>query len=331
MAEVVDAQFMALAASVAAPVNTFPNPRVGCVLVRDGEVVGVGAHHGVGTAHAEVNAIAAAGERARGATAYVTLEPCNHTGHTGPCSQALIAAGVARVVIGARDPNPIASGGIDTLRAAGIEVIEGVGTAAAEAVNEHWLHAMRTGRPFVTLKLATSLDGRVAAAAGVETAISGPESKREVHRLRSAVDAVLVGTATAVTDDPGLDVRLVRSERQPLRCVMGLRELPAHLQLLHGELPALLLRTHTPAAALAQLHARQIRHVLVEGGPTVARAFVEAGLVDECIWITAPRVLGAGPLAMGTQPFDSAVGWQRTDTRLVGDDLWSILRPLPLP
>lgn len=322
-----DVGFVERAAALAAPWLTFPNPRVGCVIVdASGDVVGEGAHQEVGGPHAEVHALAQAGARARGATAYVTLEPCAHTGRTGPCAAALVEAGIARVVIAVLDPNPTAAGGATLLRAAGVQV-DLVPCVAAESVNEHWLHTMRSGRPFVTLKLATGLDGRVAAAPGVETRISNEASRRRVHELRATVDAVLVGTNTAVVDDPELTVRHAAVQRQPQRFVMGRRALPPTLRLLHGETPAIALRTHDPVEALAELHARDIRHVLLEGGPTLARAFVEASLVDECIWITAPVVHGAGPHALGETPLASTILWRRAGVVDVDGDLWSWLRP----
>ena len=325
--QVNDTAFLERAAALAAPWMTFPNPRVGCVIVdADGLVVGEGAHHAAGEPHAEANALRMAGALARGATAYVTLEPHNHVGRTPPCSLALIEAGIARVVIAVAEPNPVAAGGADTMRAAGVAV-DFVECPEAEAVNEHWLHAMRNARPFVTLKLATTLDGRVAAADGVETSISNAASRRRVHELRSRVDAVLVGAGTAVVDDPQLTVREAECQRQPKRFVMGERDLPGHLWMFTTGEAAEQLRTRDPRAALAALHERQIRHLLIEGGPTVARAFLEAGLVDECIWVTAPKVFGAGPSAVGSPALDAVSAWLRRDTADVEGDLWSYLRP----
>lgn len=321
-----DVAYMQRAADLAAEWLTFPNPRVGCVIVRDGVIVGEGAHQRDGDAHAEINALALAGEQAAGATAYVTLEPCKHVGRTGSCAQALIAAGVARVVIAVPDPTGNAGGGADVLRAAGIDVEFHVSNAA-RSVNEHWLHAMERGRPFVTLKLATSVDGRVAAAQGIETRISNAASTQRVHALRARVDGILVGTNTAVVDDPALTVRHGHVERQPQRFVMGLRDLPAHLQLMTGDAPAVQLRTHDPHMVMTELAERRIRHLLVEGGPRIARAFVEAGLVDELVWITAPVVFGDGPLALGAEPLASLRRWSRVMTADLEGDLWSVLRP----
>lgn len=322
-----DAQFLARAAALAEPWMTFPNPRVGCVIVTaDHQVVGEGAHQSAGTPHAEVHALDAAGELARGGTAYVTLEPCAHTGRTGPCAQALIAAGIARVVIAVADPNPVAAGGADVLRRAGV-VVDFVSSEPARRVNEHWLFAMMSGRPFVTLKMAASLDGRVAAAHGVETSISNAQSRRRVHELRGRVDAILVGSNTAVVDDPALTAREVQVQRQPQRFILGQRILPPDLQLLQGPQPAIQLPTHDVEVALRELAGREVRHLLVEGGPTVARAFLDAGLVDECIWITAPIVLGDGPHALGDEPFPQVLTWHPLDVADVDGDLWTTLRP----
>lgn len=319
------------AAALAAPWMTFPNPRVGCVIVNDaGEIVGEGAHQRAGEPHAEVNALKQAGAAAIGSTAYVTLEPCAHTGRTGPCAQALIDAGVSHVIIGCADPNPVATGGAELLRAAGVAV-EFRESPAAVAVNEHWLHAMRAGRPFVTLKLATSLDGRVAAADGVETSISNAASRVAVHALRARVDGVLVGTNTALVDDPQLNVREVPCETQPARFVMGRRALPSHLALFKGADPAVQIASHDPVEVLGQLHERGIRHVLLEGGPTLARVFVDAGLVDELVWITAPMTLGNGPLALGETALSHVARWARVRTENVDGDLWSVLRPVASP
>jgi diaminohydroxyphosphoribosylaminopyrimidine deaminase/5-amino-6-(5-phosphoribosylamino)uracil reductase len=282
-----------------------PNPRVGCVLLGpDGTTVGEGLHRGAGTPHAEVDALASAGDRSRGATAVVTLEPCDHTGRTGPCSQALIAAGVARVVFAQADPNPAARGGADTLRGAGVDVEGGLLADAARELNRAWTFAQLTGRPYVTWKLATTLDGRSAAADGSSRWVSSRPARRDAQRLRAACDAILVGTGTVMVDDPRLTVRdeddvdLPR-ERQPLRVVMGLREVPADRRVLDDAADTLLLLTRDPHGALAQLHERERRHLLLEGGPTVAAAFVQTGLVDEVVAYVAPMLLGAGLEAVG--------------------------------
>jgi len=282
-----------------------PNPRVGCVLLGpDGEVLGEGWHRGAGTPHAEVAALTDAADRGastRGGTAVVTLEPCNHTGRTGPCSEALLAAGVARVVVSVSDPNPVAAGGAARLRAAGVEVESGLLADEGRALLGAWLPSVERGRPFVTLKLATSLDGRVAAADGSSRWITSEVSRHHAHDLRAEVDAIVVGTGTALVDDPSLTARNAAGElhgQQPLRVVVGHRDLPsgARLQGPGGEL--IHVRTHDPAQVLAQLTEREVRHVLVEGGPTLAAAFLAAGLVDEVHAYVAPVLLGSGRPAM---------------------------------
>lgn len=275
------------------------NPRVGCVvLASDGAVVGQGWHHGAGTPHAEVAAIAAAGGRAEGATALVSLEPCAHTGRTGPCTQALLAAGVARVVYGCPDPTPVAGGGATVLRAAGVPaqvVPDSQLRAAAEALLRPWSRAHRFGRPLVTWKWAASLDGRTAAADGSSRWVTGPTARRDVHRLRAAHDIVLVGTGTALADDPALTVRdASTSGHPPGRAVMGLRDLPPSARLLAGPVPAMQLRTREPREALDRLWQTGARRVLLEGGATLAAAFMSAGLVDDIVVYLAPKLLGSG-------------------------------------
>ena len=299
------------------------NPRVGCVIIgAEGQTLGEGYHRGAGTPHAEVRAIEAAGGAASGATAVVTLEPCRHVGRTGPCTQALLAAGVSRVVFAQSDPTDEAGGGAGELMARGVEVIGGVLADEASAMNRAWSHVQRTGQPFVTLKMAATLDGRVADSTGGPTAITGPESARYVHALRSEVDAVLVGSGTAVIDDPRLTARDERgraADRQPLRAVMGARELPQALRVLDGEAPFAHLRTRVPAEGLGMLADLGVQHVLLEGGPTIAAAFLEAGLVDEVVWLLAPRLFGAGPVSMGPLNRPIAVDVRALDR--IGNDV----------
>ena len=315
------------------------NPRVGCVLLgADGATLGEGWHSGAGTAHAEVAALADARERGadvRGATAVVTLEPCDHTGRTGPCSVALLAAGVARVVVSVPDPTPLAAGGADRLRAAGVPVVAGVLADEGVAALGDWWPAARRGRPFVTLKLATSLDGRVAAADGTSRWITSDVARGHAHALRAQVGAVVVGTGTALVDDPSLTARTGDGslvEQQPLRVVVGRRDVPvgARLRGPGGELVQV--ATHDPAQVLAVLHARGVRHVLVEGGPTLAAAFVAAGLVDEVHAYVAPVLLGAGPAAVGDLGVASIAGAVRlvpTEVVPLGPDVLVVatLRP----
>lgn len=283
-----------------------PNPRVGCVLLgRDDRMLGEGWHQGAGTPHAEAAALAAAraaGADVAGATAVVTLEPCRHTGRTGPCADLLVAAGVRRVVVGTGDPNPVAAGGADALRAAGVDVVVGVRGEAAEGLLRVWARAVRAGRPFVTLKLASSLDGRVAAADGTSRWITSAEARAHAHRLRAEVDAIAVGTGTVLADDPALTARTAHGDlapHQPLRVVVGLRDLPAGGRLAGPGGEVVHVRSHEPADVVAALAARDARHLLVEGGPTLATAFLRAGLVDDVVAYVAPVLLGAGAAAVG--------------------------------
>ena len=292
----------ALALAVTPGVPLGPNPRVGCVLLApDGTTVAEGFHRGAGGPHAEVEALREAGDAARGTTAVVTLEPCNHTGRTGPCSEALLAAGVGRVVVSVTDPNPVAAGGAERLRGAGVDVETGLLADEGRTLLGAWLPSVERGRPFVTLKLATSLDGRVAAADGSSRWITSEVSRHHAHDLRAEVDAIVVGTGTALVDDPSLTARNAAGElhgQQPLRVVVGHRDLAPDARL-HGPGGELVhVRTHDPAQVLAQLAAREVRHVLVEGGPTLAAAFLAAGLVDEVHAYVAPVLLGSGRPAM---------------------------------
>jgi len=280
-----------------------PNPRVGAVIVdAGGLVVGEGFHEGAGTPHAEVVALRQAGAAARAGTAVVTLEPCAHTGLTGPCSQALIEAGVARVVFAQSDPNPLAGGGAALLSAAGVAITAGVLADESAFLNDAWTFSFVHGRPKVTWKFAATLDGRSAAADGSSRWITGPLARADVHRLRAQCGAILVGTGTVIADDPALTVRRPdgsTTSRQPLRVVMGLRPIPETARVLDLEAPTLALATHDPAQALKSLAEQEIHHVWLEGGPTVAAAFLEAGLVDEIVAYLAPMILGAGAAAVG--------------------------------
>jgi diaminohydroxyphosphoribosylaminopyrimidine deaminase/5-amino-6-(5-phosphoribosylamino)uracil reductase len=305
-----------------------PNPRVGCVLVAaDGTVAGEGYHHGAGTPHAEVLALADAGERAAGTTAYVTLEPCAHHGRTGPCAGALVDAGVARVVFAQSDPNPDAAGGAEQLHAAGVDVIGGLLADEAAELNGRWARTVALGRPLVTWKFAATLDGRSAAADGSSRWITGPEARADVHRLRSTRDAVLVGTGTLLADDPRLTVREASgtdTPDQPLRVVMGLRDVPASAAVHHGRGDVLHLRTRDPKEALEQLWDKGIRDVWLEGGPTLAAAFLGAGLVDDVYAYVAPALLGAGPQAvsdLGIGTVGDTLRLHTADVTLVGDDV----------
>jgi diaminohydroxyphosphoribosylaminopyrimidine deaminase / 5-amino-6-(5-phosphoribosylamino)uracil reductase len=289
-----------LAATPGVPLG--PNPRVGCVLLdADGRTVAEGYHRGAGTGHAEADALAPAGSAARGTTAVVTLEPCNHTGRTGPCAQALVEAGVRRVVFAQPDPNPVAAGGGDTLRAADVEVEGGLLEDRARQLNRVWTFAVDHRRPFVTWKFAASLDGRSAAADGTSRWVSSTAARHDTHRLRALCDTMLVGTNTVAVDDPRLTVRDVDDRpltRQPLRAVMGERDLDPGRRVFDTELTpgaeTVHLRTRDPHVALAELYSRGRQHVFLEGGPTLAAAFVRAGLVDEIVAYVAPVLLGSG-------------------------------------
>lgn len=313
-----------LALSEGAPIHG-PNPRVGCVILSgDGHIVGEGFHRGPGTAHAEVDALAEAGKLAKGGTAVVTLEPCNHTGRTGPCTKALIKAGIREVVFAQTDPNPDAAGGAAFLRAAGVEVEGGLYEAQAAAINSTWSHAVRSGRPFVTLKLATTLDGRIAAADGTSRWISSPQAREQVHELRSRVDAVVVGTGTVLRDDPDLTDRRGGVTHQPVRVVIGQRAIPADAKLLQPGGNTIIIPTHDISKALGQLYDSGVRQVLVEGGATIAAAFVRAGLVDVLLWYVSPMLLGAGRSAiddLGIESIDGALRWEVRSVIQVGDDV----------
>lgn len=305
-----------------------PNPRVGCVLLADdGSVVAEGYHRGAGTPHAEADALDRAGEAARGTTAIVTLEPCNHTGRTAPCAHRLVQAGVRRVVFAQPDPNPVAAGGAETLRAAGIEVVSGVLAEESRALNRAWSRAVELQRPFVTWKFATTLDGRSAAADGTSRWVSSAAARRDTHLLRARCDTMLVGANTVAVDDPLLTVRDDAGDplpRQPLRAVMGLRDLPESRRVFNTDAETVVLRTHDPRAALAELWGRERRHVFLEGGPTLAAAFLSAGLVDEIVVYVAPMLLGAGRNAVadhGITTIGAALRPRVTDI--------TVLEPLP--
>jgi diaminohydroxyphosphoribosylaminopyrimidine deaminase / 5-amino-6-(5-phosphoribosylamino)uracil reductase len=307
-------------------VPTGPNPRVGCVLLdADGRTVAEGFHRGAGSPHAEVDALTRAGSSARGTTAVVTLEPCDHTGRTGPCSKALVEAGVARVIYAQSDPNPVASGGAETLRAAGVEVAQGLLADQARKVNPVWTFAVEHGRPFVTWKFAATLDGRSAAADGTSRWVSSAAARRDTHRLRGLADVILAGTGTVLDDDPELTVRDAEGRplpQQPLRAVMGLREVPAGRRVLNDAAETVVLPTRDPAEALATLFARDRQHVFLEGGPTLGAAFLEAGVVDEVVAYVAPMLLGAGTSAvadLGIETITDAVRFDVVDISVIGE------------
>jgi diaminohydroxyphosphoribosylaminopyrimidine deaminase/5-amino-6-(5-phosphoribosylamino)uracil reductase len=313
-----------------------PNPRVGCVLLDPaGDVIATGHHRGAGTPHAEADALDHAGAAAEGATAVVTLEPCHHDGRTGPCTAALIAAGVARIVYAVDDPNPLAAGGAATLRTAGLDVEGGVLAEEAYALNERWLIAIARGRPYVTWKYAASLDGRSAAADGTSAWITSPESRRDANRRRAEADAVVVGSGTVLADDPRLTVRDDAGEPapyecQPMRVVVGSREIPDAARIWDDTAPTIQIRTHDVDAALVALHDLEVRHAWLEGGPRLAGAFVAAGAVDEVVGYVAPALLGAGSAAVEQAGIDTIADIRRftlRDVTRIGPDVCIIARP----
>ncbi|ANJ27737.1 bifunctional diaminohydroxyphosphoribosylaminopyrimidine deaminase/5-amino-6-(5-phosphoribosylamino)uracil reductase RibD [Agromyces aureus] len=318
------------------------NPQVGCVLLTaDGDVVAEGWHRGAGTAHAEVDALnrlAATGSSAEGATAIVTLEPCNHTGRTGPCAEALIAAGVSRVVYAVADPGEHSSGGAERLRSAGVDVERAGGglVEAAEAFLGDWLLTARTHRPRVIVKWASSLDGRAAAADGTSQWITGPEARADVHVRRAAADAIAVGTGTVIADDPSLTARGVDGElldAQPIPVVFGRRPVPTGAALeRHPHADALVrLDGADLADDLHELARRGIRSLFVEGGPTLASAFIAAGLADEVLVYLAPALLGGGRLALGDLGVTTIGEARRYDFAAIerlGDDVLLVAHPI---
>ena len=313
------------------------NPRVGCVILSPGgDVLAEGWHRGAGTAHAEVDALSklAPGD-ARGATAIVTLEPCNHTGRTGPCAVALIEADVARVVYAVADPDPRAAGGAATLRAAGVDVEGGLLGAEGEAFLGDWLFAARHRRPRVIVKWASSLDGRAAAADGTSRWITGADARADVHARRAASDAIAVGTGTVFADDPALTARTPGGElfdAQPVPVVFGRREVPADAAVTRHPHAPVLLQGADLAADLADLRERGIRTLFVEGGPTLASAFVAAGLADELLVYLAPALIGGPRLALGdlgVATIADAHRYEFADIRRLGDDLLVVAHPRP--
>lgn len=332
----VEAMRRALALAARGPA-TGVNPRVGCVLLSPaGDVIAEGWHRGAGTAHAEVDALTKlAPGAARGATAIVTLEPCNHVGRTGPCAVALIEAGVARVVYATADPGDHSAGGAARLRDAGVEVEGGVLAGDAEAFLADWLFTARTGRPHVTVKWASSLDGRIAAADGSSRWITGPAARTDVHRRRAAADAIAVGTGTLLADDPALTARDAAGdllERQSVPVVFGHRAVPDDAAVRHHPHEAVRLAGDDLAADLHDLAGRGIRSLFVEGGPTLATAFLAAGLVDELLVYLAPAALGGPRLAIGDLGVGTIAAAHRFDFTAVerlGDDVLLVARPRP--
>jgi diaminohydroxyphosphoribosylaminopyrimidine deaminase / 5-amino-6-(5-phosphoribosylamino)uracil reductase len=315
---------------------TSPNPSVGAVILdAAGQPVGEGHTAPAGGPHAEVVALARAGERARGGTAVVTLEPCDHTGRTGPCTKALLAAGIGRVVVAVRDPHAVAAGGADTLRAAGVAVEVGVRAAEAGHLLRYWLTAVRRSRPYVIWKYAASLDGRSAAADRTSRWITSPEARADVHALRGTVDAIMAGVGTVLADDPALTVRVPGLERRPLRVVVdSAGRTPTTAKVHDGAAPIWVATAAEVGAGpdgrvdlgklLTTLYDRGVRAALLEGGPTLAGTFLAAGLVDEVVGYVAPKLLGAGPAALGpagVHTIAGALDLTLTDVTRIGPDL----------
>lgn len=342
--------------------TTAPNPRVGCVIARDGEIIGRGWHRRAGEAHAEINALASVGDKARGATVYVTLEPCNHRGRTGPCAEALVQAGIAELVYGMRDPHTVAVGGLETLELAGVRVRGPCLEPACRALNPGFIKRCETGLPRVRLKMAMSLDGRTAMASGESFWITGADARADVQRLRAESDAVVTGIDTVLVDDPQLNVRAGQSgllpadvdSRQPLRVVIDSQgRLPEAAKLLHQPgrtlvftagverriagaelvvLPAAPAATELEPrrvnlrAVVEALAQRDCNEVLVEAGATLAGAFLSAGLVDELIVYMAPKLLGSAArplLTLPLQQMTEALDLEIGEIIAVGSD-WRI-------
>ena len=311
------------------------NPQVGAVVLSPaGEIVAEGWHRGAGTPHAEVDALShLSADQLRGATVVVTLEPCNHTGRTGPCALALIEAGVGRVVFSAEDPGVHSGGGAARLRAAGVDVEAGLLAEEGVALIDDWLVSVRLGRPFITVKWAQSLDGRAAASDGTSQWITGPAARADVHERRAAADAIVVGTGTVLADDPSLTARRpdgTLHEHQPIPVVLGSRPVPPdaavrrhpHAPIFHSEL----------SAAISDLRERGIQRLFIEGGPTVASAFVRAGLADEVLAYIAPVLLGGDRLALtdiGVPTLSDAPRLKVATVEKLGDDLLVVARPAP--
>ncbi len=273
-----------------------PNPSVGCVIMRGSEIVGAGSSEPAGGRHAEVVALHQAGDSARGATAYITLEPCNHQGRTGPCSRALLEAGISRVVFGARDPNPGAGGGAEFLRTQGIDVAGGILESECEQAHQQFLWSVRNRRPFVTVKAAITLDGFIARTDGSSKWISGPEARADAHRLRAERGAVLVGAGTVAADNPQLTARIPGVVNQPLRIVLGGADrLTGTEQVLSDEAQTWWVQERIELGTLlTQLDQREVRGLLVEGGAEIIGQFLVAGLARELVLYVGPKTFGSG-------------------------------------
>jgi diaminohydroxyphosphoribosylaminopyrimidine deaminase/5-amino-6-(5-phosphoribosylamino)uracil reductase len=311
------------------------NPQVGAIIIdKDLNIIAEGWHKGAGTPHAEVDALSKLPNGVpAGSTAVVTLEPCNHTGRTGPCAQALIAAGISRVVYASNDPGNESANGAQTLRDAGIEVIQGVLEKEADKQSVVWLTAMNKQRPYVTLKWAQTLDGRTAATDKTSKWISGSESREDVHLRRSQLDAILVGTGTVKYDNPDLTARKPdgsRYEHQPLRVVVGVSELDQDLRVFNEDAPTVQLKTHDINDVLLKLWDRGMRHVLVEGGAELASEFIKQGLFDEILIYQAPLLVGGTNVAVtdiGISTMKDALALEFVEIKQLGTDVF--MRAIP--
>jgi diaminohydroxyphosphoribosylaminopyrimidine deaminase/5-amino-6-(5-phosphoribosylamino)uracil reductase len=311
--------------------RTAPNPIVGAVIIgTDGTVIAEGFHDRQSSAdHAEVVALKIAGDKARGATMVVTLEPCNHTGTTPPCTQAIIDAGIKSVVFAVADPNPQAAGGASTLKSAGIDVVAGVGVDQASYSNRAWLTKIIKGRPFITWKVAATLDGKIAALDGTSKWITNEASRADVQKVRRTVDAIMVGTQTVIADDPHLIPRDGLSGNNPLRIVCGTQELPKGAQVLDSAAPTKVIASKDLEVVAAELLATGVNHILLESGPTLASAMLHACMLDEFMIYQGPSLLGAGKnfvADLGALTLDHSMKMPRVSTETFGDDVKSIYR-----
>ena len=321
----------AIALSENALGRTAPNPIVGAVIIgTDGTVIAEGFHDRAASAdHAEVVALKIAGDNARGATMYVTLEPCNHTGTTGPCTQAIIDAGIKTVVYAVSDPNTVAAGGAAVLNAAGIEVVAGVGVDEATHSNRAWLTKILKSRPFITWKVAATLDGKVAAADGTSQWITNEASRADVQKVRRTVDAIMVGTQTVIADNPHLIPRDGNTGSNPLRIVCGTQELPKGAQVFDSAAPTKVIASKDLKVVAAELMATGVNHILLESGPTLATALLQAGMLDELMLYQGASLLGAGKgfvADLGITTVNNAMSMQRISTETFGDDVKSVYR-----
>ena len=311
--------------------RTAPNPIVGAVIVgTDGSVIAEGFHDRQNSVdHAEIVALKNAGAKARGATMYVTLEPCNHTGTTDPCTQAIIDAGVTTVVYAVADPNPVAAGGAGALKAAGIEVISGVGVDDASHSNRAWLTKIVKGRPFITWKVAATLDGKVAAMDGTSKWITNEASRADVQKVRRSADAIMVGTQTVIADDPHLVPRDEIAGKNPLRIICGTQELSKDANIFDSAAPTKVIASKDVKVIAAELSATGVNHILLESGPTFATALLEAQMLDELMLYQGASLLGAGKsfvAELGALTIDAALRMQRISTETFGDDVKSVYR-----